>query len=73
MDLTDTYFTSVYERYTQDVDDEDEDGGHVLEFPYLDILVLLTEEYLCGQFFHGVTYLQELQLLEILCRYILSL
>ena len=63
VDLSDTYFTNVYERYTHG-----EDQGEELDFPYLDILVLMTEEYLCGQFFHGVTPLQELQLLEILCR-----
>lgn len=63
VDLAETYFQSVYDRYSED------EHSSEFTFPYLDILVLITEEYLCGQFFHSVTPLQELQLLELLCRY----
>ena len=63
IDLTETYFQSVYDRYSAD------ERSSEFNFPYLDVLVLLTEEYLCGQFFHTVTPLQELHLLEILCCY----
>lgn len=71
IDLSETYFQSVYENYNgaQEEDEEGLIGGGSYEFPYLDILVLLTEEYLYGHYFHSVTPLQEIQLLEILCRY----
>jgi len=71
IDLSETYFQSVYDNYNgaQEEDEEGLIGGGSYEFPYLDILVLLTEEYLYGHYFHSVTPLQEIQLLEILCRY----
>lgn len=65
IDLAQTYFQSVYAEY----DDEEEEEGVQFDFPYLDIIVLLTEEFVYGHYFHGVTPLQELQLLEILCSY----
>ncbi|XP_065659605.1 integrator complex subunit 15 isoform X2 [Hydra vulgaris] len=64
IDLAQTYFESIHHAY-----DDDEEGAVEPDFPYLDILVLITEEYLYGFFFQVVTPLQELQLLETLCRY----
>jgi len=64
IDLAETYFTSVYEAFTE----EDEEGVEY-DFPYLDIIILLTEEYLYGHFFQSISPLQELSMLEIMCSY----
>jgi len=64
VDLSETYFQSAYEVFS-----EEEEEGVEYDFPYLDIIVLLTEEYLYGHFFQVITPLQELSMLEILCSY----
>ena len=64
VDLAETYFTTVVEVFTE----EDEEGVEY-DFSYLDIIILLTEEYLYGHFFQVITPLQELSMLEILCSY----
>ena len=64
VDLAETYFTTVYEVFV-----EEEEEGVEYRFPYLNILILLTEEYLYGHFFQVITPLQELSMLEILCSY----
>ena len=69
LDISETYFSSVFNTYNGEQDDEEEGTLTACEFPYLDILVLLTEAYIFGWYFHHVTPLQELQLLEILCCY----
>ena len=64
VDLAETYFTTVVEVFNEDVED-----GVEYDFPYLDIVILLAEEYLYGHFFQVITPLQELSMLEILCSY----
>ena len=64
LDLAETYFTTVYEVFN-----EEEEEGVEYDFPYLDVIILLTEEYLYGHFFQVITPLQELSMLEILCSY----